>query len=76
MERMMEIFAHYGKNGRNVIFSYFRVQRACVLLLTEKLASSIHKTVFSNQKKENYDQEEKQTGINGERVVFDVDANG
>ena len=76
MERMMEIFAHYGKNGRNVIFSYFRVQRAYVILSSEKLASSIHKTVFSNQKKENYDQEEKQTGINGEGVVFDVDANG
>jgi len=76
MERMMEIFAHYGKNGRNVIFSYFRVQRAYVILSSEKLASSIHKTVFSNQKKQNYEQEEKKTSIRVERVVFDVDANG
>ena len=42
----------------------------------EKLASSIHKTVFSNQKKQNYEQEEKQTSISVEGVVFDADANG
>ena len=53
-----------------------RIRNNFLISQSEKLASSIHKTVFSNQKKENYDQEEKQTGINGEGVVFDVDANG
>jgi hypothetical protein len=47
-----------------------------VISQTESWPARSIKQFLVIKKKENYDQEEKQTGINGEGVVFDVDANG
>ena len=54
MERIVEIFAHYGKNDGNVIFCYFTVQRRGLTLRSESWPALSTRTVLI-QKSNDYD---------------------